>query len=287
MNSITDQVLKEFLISKTKNMPESKARKVLVQCIDDHGYIIQKGSDNDEPEISGITFTQIFIEPGTKLAEIATRGISYDETQYSKVREKLDCVLSKLTQEYNDIDVDNVLKTSMNIYLNIMLYYKDNKLGFQMNKGSLKRGYIFLCLWYSLVYHRYQIERDSIVCMSDIQYRDIPEAEKNIKRLFENNPKYSFIYSENGDCLGLFDILLKSCNGKKMVELVKEYQSRFPKSKQYTYAIVYYLYNQHFDSRVKITRDNSEQFVTYDFLNTFCGSFASQTIRKLITQIKS
>ena len=166
-----------------------------------------------------------------------------------------------------------------------MLYYKTNVHSFKVNKGSLKRGYVFLCAYYSLIYNGYQFSRDQLISTLGIDPQVISEAEKNIKRIFEDIPAYSSMFEE-AFCPGIWGILQKSCNGKVLVEEVKKLLAKNGNSKLNLYSIIYYIFNQKYPNRIKVIYNDCEQFVTYDFLNKMCGSFASQTVRRNIEVLK-
>ena len=60
-------------------------------------------------------------------------------------------------------DYDKILQTAINIYLNIIIYYHTNPFGFKEIKGSLKKGYIFMCVYYSLIYNNHFIEKEQLL----------------------------------------------------------------------------------------------------------------------------
>jgi hypothetical protein len=95
-------------------------------------------------------------------------------------------------------DNPNIFKTALNMYYNIMEYYKTNTLRLNVNKGNLKKGYILLCIYYSLMYYKQLISKEKLVrSIPDYNISYLPIANKNILRIFENVHGYEFMFAQD------------------------------------------------------------------------------------------
>jgi hypothetical protein len=144
--------------------------------------IQEQGHSSVDPYGFNRTFININSNYSDKLAELQKRGITYEETQFNKVKEQMENIINRaLTDNFN---LDKILQTALNIYLNIIIYYNTNPFGFNENKGSLKNGYIFLCVYYAFGHNGINISREKLLSYSDkIRLSSIPNAEKNMKIL--------------------------------------------------------------------------------------------------------
>ena len=324
-SKILKHVINSYITKKFRNV--QKQRKFLIDCIQSSGYInvaeqSNKNSDEDEYEdlyehiipsselvnshyeqnnqsqqsfqeqqqssVDPYGFHRTFIHVNShsadKLAELQKRGITYEETQFIKVKEQMESILEKF-------DVPNkIIQTALNIFLNILIYYKQNPYGFTDVKGSLKKGYILLCIYYSLIYNNFFIEKEKLIQDTLIRLKDIPLADKNIKLIFQNVPGYSFLYNKfHGSIKEIFGsisnpkMFLSTCINIKSKDLLKtienvieETNNFIPPTKLGIYSVVYYVCNNYFPYRVKII---------YSILNNVFEPFASATVRKLTDKI--
>jgi len=186
------------------------------------------------------------------------------------------------------------LQTALNIYLNIVIYYKDNPFGFTENKGSLKKGYIFLCIYYSLIYNNNYIEKEKLMDYSGkIRLKDLPTADKNIKLIFNGINGYSFLYysfhgSINPNNFLNFTLNIKSKELLKTIEnVIEETKGFIPLTKLGIYSIIYFVCNNYYNFRVRIIFNEIDTFVTYKILNEIFESFASATVRKITDQLRT
>ena len=146
----------------------------------------------------------IFLDTGNRLSEIQTWiNMSKEEVELKKINDSISSALEVLK-----LSEDNLRKMAVNMFWNISNYYKTNVLNLKSNKGNLRTGYIILVLDYSINYFGRTKNIDSIV--QSVQGGDlsmVPEARKNIKKIFSNSKEYSFVLLDSEP------ILMKSlCN---------------------------------------------------------------------------
>ena len=317
------KILKHLVITlinkKFRNL--KKQRKFLIDCIESSGYIKEtennEETENYEEEYEDLyqhmipgnvnvnvptydsefkpsvfsqdqssidhgfnrTFIHIDSHAADKLAELQKRGITYEETQFIKVKEQMEELLAPVVNEY-----DKILQTALNIYLNLIIYYHTNPFGFKEIKGSLKKGYIFMCVYYSLIYNNHFIEKEKLLS-GNFHLKNLPLAEKNMKKIFNNKFNEPFINLNPNNFLN-FSINIKSKELLKTIEnIIEETKSFIPLTNLGIYSIIYFVCNNYFNYRIKITFNENESFVTYKILNEMFGSFASATVRKLTDQL--
>jgi len=251
--------------------------------------IQEQGQSSVDPYGFNRTFINVNSHSSDKLAELQKRGITYEETQFLKVKEQMEEILNIISSSEH---FNKILQTALNIYLNIVIYYKDNPFGFTENKGSLKKGYIFLCIYYSLIYNNNYIEKEKLMDYSGkIRLKDLPTADKNIKLIFNGINGYSFLYysfhgSINPNIFLNFTLNIKSKELLKTIEnVIEETKGFIPLTKLGIYSIIYFVCNSYFNYRVKIRYNEIESFVTYKILNEMFESFSSATVRKLTDQL--
>ena len=231
---ILKNIIMKYVNKKFRN--PIKQRKFLIDCIAESGYLIDKemSSDDEEDEdlyahmipsssesnenyndqilqqslqshesssVDPYGFNRTFIHVGSggdKLAELQKRGITYLETQFNKVKDSMETLINSSLLSI-DAPVDKILQTALNIYMNILIYYNTNPYSFTLMKGSLKMGYIFLCVYYSLIYNNWFIDIEKLMEHADkIRLKDLPQADKNMKMIFSGVHGYSFLnWSDN------------------------------------------------------------------------------------------
>jgi hypothetical protein len=150
-------------------------------------------------------FTRTFIEPtnGTvvekRLLEVQKRGITPEEMDFIKVSDAVDTAL----QHVPGINFEHIKRVALNMYLNITKFYayqenvqKSERLIKGDLKGSVKKGYVPMVVYYSLLQNGICISRDTLIQYFDgVNSSDLPQADKNIKIIFQQAKNYQFIYS--------------------------------------------------------------------------------------------
>jgi hypothetical protein len=150
-------------------------------------------------------FTRTFIEPtnGTvvekRLLEVQKRGITPEELDFMKVSGAVDTALHHVP----GINFEHIKRVALNMYLNITKFYayqenvpKSERLIKGDLKGSVKRGYVPMIVYYALLQNGICISRDTLIRHFDgVNSSDLPQADKNIKIIFQQAKNYEFIYS--------------------------------------------------------------------------------------------
>ena len=249
-------------------------------------------------------FNRTFIGPlessfttssGNRLSEINKWiNVSNEETELKKVIEIIDQVLNGLGLS----ELLNIRRFSINMYWNIMQYYKTNSLGLTINKGTLKLGYISMVIYYSLVYFKRNANIESIVrFIPDASISYVPRAKKNIMLIFRESPNYSFIHSEFSENLGTCNKIIETLpnNVQRIINKVKNdlYQNiQRPLSNIQIAACIYFVTSIPmskggiFQTRLRITDNmNSEIKITTGLLMDRCGNFAPATLTKNVNAI--
>jgi len=237
--------------------------------------------EQQHSSIDPYNFNRTFInlENGDdRLVELQKRGISYEESKFDKVKEEMENMIKMVNLDENG----NLLKTALNIYMNIMIYYHTNPFNFMQMKGSLKKGYILLSVYYSFIYNNQFIEKEKLLT-GNIRLKDLPNAEANMKIIFKGKFHENFKH---------YLKFLKSPINVKSKELLKtidnvieETTEVVPSTKLGIYSIIYFVCNNYFPFKVKIMFNNSETFITYPLLNEIIGPFSSPTVRKITDKL--
>jgi hypothetical protein len=239
----------------------ARQRKFLMSCLQDLNYISQYDTE-PEDEYHSDVFNRTFIGPGNeRLSELQRRGIHSEESTLNKVITEIESTLGVLLQSNINMDINLIKKTALQMYSFIMNYYKDNIYGLKQNKGSLKRGYIGLVLYYSLKYHGINITESDI---PGISIADLPEAQRNIKRIFNGVKGYEFLYQKSTS-KKFCDIPLPQNLLDKVNEIVDTFGNEF------TIASIYYVCNKMYRDRIKILIDGELKFITYSLLSEHCN----------------
>ena len=310
MSNLTDPFridqLKFLLSELHKNKKPGNQRKFLIDCIEKHGYIKKSNESIDdtfeEVAYSEITneenegnqgnqwnqdnqnnqnyvrdlkynYTRTFFNPEskefTRLAEIQKYGIDPEEMQLAKISEKIDNALNVLSVN----ELENVKNVAMNIYYNILLYYNSgNPFGLLTNTGSIKKGFIALCLFYALKSNKIMVSKEKVVRAfeGEIMLSDLVTADKNIHRIFEKSPGYSFIYESVYDLCGFsFDISLT----QQIKETLNEIKEVIPISAKSIGAAIYYVHK------------NNKKKITFEEIANKCKNVSASTISKCHKEI--
>jgi len=246
-------------------------------------------------------FNRTFIGPlessfttssGNRLSEINKWiNVSNEETELKKVIEIIDQVLNGLGLS----ELLNIRRLSINMYWNIMQYYKTNSLGLTINKGSLKLGYITMVIYYSLVYFKRNVTTESIVrFIPDASISYLPRAKKNIMLIFKESPNYSFILgtntNNNTNIIGVLPPNVQRIINKVKNDLSQSIQT--PLSNIQIAACIYFVTSVPlskggiFQTRLRITDgNNSEIKITTRLLMDKYGNFAPATLTKNVNAI--
>jgi len=248
--------------------------------------------EQSQTSVDPYGFNRTFIHAdsyaGDKLNLLQQRGITYEETKFNQTKQEMEMVINRVLNIQPDINPNPILQTALNMYLNILIAYKDNPFGFTEIKGSLKHGYIFLCLYYSFKFH-YPINTEILLSFSEkTRLKDIPLADKNIKMIFNGVKGYSFIFLEPGIIKILNQFKTLNIDPKQFVSKIQNIIENFEKINLINlYAIVYFVCNDYYPFKVKINFNGNETKVTYPILNEMIGHFSSATIRKITDRLKS
>jgi len=275
------QQLKELLVKtlplQNRRSNELKQRKFLIGCLESLGYTTNTGykpSDSPFDEVeyqelentdesgadflesydsssrTSVTgkFSRTFFDPNSRyterLAELQKRGITVEETKFNQVSELVQNSLNAMSQEYTLLDIDRVKNVAMNMYLVILDYYTTNTGNLKSNNKGIKRGYIMLIVYYSLINFGINIRKDSLLnYFPDYSLSDIFEADKNIHIIFQNLPGYSFIYKKakyDGQMCGLKN-KLNTDFGPHVVNLIAAVISNFETTSKIIAAAIYYV----------------------------------------------
>ena len=257
--------------------------------------LLQSIAEQEQSSIDPYGFNRTFIVVNSnyadKLSELQKRGITYEETKFNKVKETMELLIESSLKNNIDAPLDKILQTALNIFMNILIYYNTNPYGFTYMKGSLKKGYIFLCVYYSLIYNNQYIDIEKLMEYSHgFRLKDIPVAQKNMKLIFQGVQGYSFLnkqyYGTN------FKNILNTSTNIKYKELIKlienvieETKDFVPSTKLGIYSVIYFVCNDYLPYKVKIVYNGSESRVTYKILDELFGSYASATVRKITDQL--
>ena len=300
------QKLLEMLPKQNRGNSDSKHRKFLIQCIEDHGYISKKqfvdpGSDPEsdfEPEPrydpdpdpeagpgpstwapGDYGYTRTFIDhPGSRLAELQQRGITSEETEFNKVVEIMDAALHKIQQKHPDVPFQQVKIFANTEYQKLMRYYSSGNVhNFKSNSQSIKRGYIAMIVWYALVEFGLVIQKDELIkYFPKVTIADLFEPGKYLKVILPSLPE-----PQKKLCGGM-ETELKIRIGEQLVSKVFKVLENFDNSPKYTAAAVYYICSVPIHKGGILPKKTKD--ITLDFLSSHC-KVNSSTISKGVQDI--
>jgi len=298
------QKLLEMLPKQNRGNSDSKHRKFLIQCIEDHGYISKKQfiepdfepeSDFDpgtgydpDPEPGPSTWTggpgdygysRTFIDnPGSRLAELQQRGITSEETEFRKVVEIIDTALHKIQHKHPDVPFQNVKNFANTEYQKLMRYYSSGNVhNFKSNSQSIKRGYIAMIVWYALVEFGLVIQKDELIkYFPKVTVAELFEPGKYLKVIFPSLPE-----PKKGLCGGM-EADLKIRIGNELVAKVFKVLENFDNSPKYTAAAVYYICSIPIHKGGILPKKTKD--ITLDFLSSHC-KITNSTISKGVQDI--
>lgn len=297
-NQLKEKLL-EVLPKQHRNNNDSKQRKFLIDCIEEYGYIQQRKQENvisrfekqiaskstpieqeyeynpyeEYHDIAGPSYQQIQTSscPGNncvdkRLQELQNRGITPRETELGRFSEKIDIALNKMYQDY-DFDVEKVKRFAIDLYNKLLDYYIDNVFNLKTNAANLKRGYIALIVWYSLLQFNINVPQTKLANYFDkTLYSYLFEADKNLNKIFNDLPK-----PLNNLC-GLKQMLLETF-GQETINQILGIVKKFDDSPKYNAAAIYFVCNK------------KNKAFTLEFLEKNCG-VSQTTISKAVQEIK-
>ena len=240
------------------------------------GYI----SDNDYNEIDFNSRT--FIYDSDKLTKIQQRGIDKKEMELINAMDIVNNALNKLHKIYQNLDIDQISLNAKKMYKLIIRYYLGpNKFNLKQNKGSLKKGYLAICLLYSL---NININRETLVSLfENTRLNDLPSAEKNIKMII---PEYSIkVNTQELNLCGVKQDLIESNEKEKIYHIfniIDTMKERLvfsdPPSEINIAAAIYFVAKKY---KLKLNNNN----ITYDIVSKKCGNHSIESIRKVVNKI--
>ena len=166
-------------------------------------------------------------------------------------------------------DTYRIREDAKKMYETIIEYHADSPI-----KGSLKRGYVALVLFYSLQSHGIPITEQETLSLlnSGARLSDLPDAQKNMNKLFK-----------------LPEIKEKTCDmstflGNETIMIVNKIleQKIVAFSKESLLATIYYVCNKMGNRKFDLNGNK----ITYESLTLFCNKFNKLNVKKIITEIK-
>jgi hypothetical protein len=242
-------------------------------------------------------FNRTFIGPyddsatglGNRLSEIQ-KWVTVDpkETELKKIYEIFEASINAMGLGDNE----SILRTAVNMYFNIMNYYDSNLLKLPSLRGDLKKGYIILCVYYSLLANKLNISIEHLVrFIPDARLSYIPKANEYILKIFENASGYSFLNTKEEPVLisslcGLVKLLPK--NTIRDINKVKRDVFDSVLTPIQIAACIYYITTKIATKRLSIVIPETGVVskLTVDFLSSKCGSFSAGTLAKNVKIIE-
>jgi len=303
-----DSIIKERLLNFLKNHGnERKQINFLKDCLINSGYMkrwneVRNTEDNEDnefkeyerlrlnpeqnryqefydydinlPEGDIVSYASGTIE-SDKLQKIQQRGITHEEQLLGIVNELYDNTLSQ-------IGIDNVTikNQALNMYKQLLNYYHLNELKLKINKGSLKKGYFGMILYYALINNGIIIKKNVLTSLLGIELKDLPEAEKNIKLIFKDQSR--LFLTNNLNLCNMKEILPKDIV-ETIYDVIEKMKETFgdPMNQAQIAACIYYVCKR---NKTKI----NNKLVTYDMISKNCDQNpTSKTIKENVDLIKS
>jgi len=255
--------------------------------------------------IYGTDFNRTFIGPlddirldtGNRLSEIQTWiNMSKEEVELKKINDIISSALEVLKLS----DQDNIRKMAVNMFWNISNYYKTNVLKLNSNKGNLRTGYIILVLDYSINYFGRTKNIDSIV--QSVEGGDlsmIPEARKNIKKIFSDSRDYSFVLLDSEPKLISSLCNLENKFPQSITKKIKQTKADLINYKIFNNPItnvelaacIYYITSIPIykggvlQEKTAFIIDSESTKITQEFLKKYCGSMSLTVLKRKIELI--
>jgi hypothetical protein len=256
-------------------------------------------------DVRGISFNRTFLGPlddisfntGNRLAEIQTWiNMSKEEVELKKINDIISSALNVL----NLSEQDNIRKMAVNMFWNISEYYNTNVLKLISNKGNLRTGYIILVIEYAIKYFgRTKSIEDIVRSVEGADLSMIPEARKNIKKIFSDSPDYSFVLLESEPVLmsslcnleNKFPVSITSKIQQVKADLINNWVFSNPITNVELAACIYYVTSIPIDNggilqeKSAFTIDSEKTKITYDFLKKYCGIMTTSVLKTKIRSI--
>ena len=172
-----------------------------------------------------------------------------------------------------DIDNQKIKEFALKLYQRVLGYYRDgNTFNLKSNSQSIKRGYVALVLWYSLINFKINISREKLVSYFDRTIlSDLFEPEKYMKLIFQDElptPVFNLCGINNlpPELIG------------KIYKVIEQFDS----SPKYTAAAVYFVCSVDIQRGGIIPK--KIKGITLEFLETHC-KITQSTISKAVKEI--
>jgi hypothetical protein len=245
---------------------ESKERDFLIGCLEKHGYILKRNLKEDdyiETDYQEYTnydpfdtyqetyeysdtntynqrFQRTFIEGNNKLTEMQKRGISNQETEFTKVSEDIDNALNAISQVYR-IDIDRIKQNALDMYLQIMNYYATGnnvRDEIEANTKGIKKGYKALVVGYALSNNQIYINDEILIRFfrEGVALQDLVKPRRYLKKILFKNTSAPSQPVSTGNC----NFILSKLPPKAQKQVAKIIQWFGP---EYTTAAIYYICN--------------------------------------------
>jgi hypothetical protein len=291
MDPFVKEQLRERLVSvlplQGRRQNEQKQRQFLIDCIESRGYITKK---RNKPDLSPVvqvptqTYFQVTDTYSKNLAELQKRGITYTESELGKINEIMDTALNEMFKDYHSINIDSIKNVAMNYYIGILEYYRTNPDYFKKIYGTLKKGYIALCVYYSL---DIQITKEQLAEYFKYSVSDLFEANKNMKTIFGNR-----LSKKTVELCGMKKVLTNNFNESVLESIQKVINDLPVKNPKNIAAAIYYTVSIPiakggvYPSKLKLKNGD---YVTLEFISKFCKitpSTISSAVKEIIFQLK-
>ena len=226
-------------------------------------------------------FNRTFVGPTESRFSEIQRWVTIDpeEMELKSASEQIELILQVL-----NINIPRVKLIAVNMYWDIMQYYHSNSLKLPKNKGDLKKGYILLCIYYSLMYNKQSISKEQLTRAfpgSRLSY--LPQAESFIKQIFKDARGYSFLDTEPIYVTNLCNLINFLPKNEAVNQIKQDLKPIFGEKLNQVQiaAIIYYLYK----GNVIIPETGKSAKITLKFLSERCGPFSQATLTKTINVI--
>lgn len=291
-------------------------RDFLLKCIDDHGYIskrtVQPETFTPEVEYSefenpnfyetgqgyqeytdtasysdpyGFNRTFVGTDEKDKLVKIQQRGISSEETNLQKVKEVMDNVVNVVNQDYQGIDVTQVVNTALHFYKKILNYYSaGNKYNIETNAKGIKKGYVVLCVEYALVFTGHPVETEQLLSYFNYLKIVVPNLPKVRTYILKIIPELHNFQVKNttrtAQCSVILNMLPVNIQNQ-VNEVLKHF------THDYTTAAIYYICSSKevYKDKIPIMINGTIQFLTLKLLEANCKPPSSTKISKNAQEI--
>ena len=213
----------------------------------------------------------------SRLVELQKRGISTEESELSKISEIIESALGKISKIVPDINVERIKEFALKMYQHVLEYYRNgNEYSLKSNSQSIKRGYIALVTWYSLINFKINISKEKLVAYFDKTIlSELFEPEKYMKMIFGEDSLPQSIFNLCG-----INNLPPEFTGT-IYKVIEQFGNPSPK---YTAAAVYFVCSVSIHKGGVTTK--KIKGITLEFLERHC-KVTQSTISKGVQDIIS